>query len=286
MAQEKISVAEMARRLNCSISNITYLLRQRAIAGQRTKSGWNVNRKDFEAYISDYISILEAEENIGYYKEELEASKRCLKSTIKQNRTLEWLFKEAIKQLNNIFIKTNTHRFFDIEKLFDEGLTVTINEKEAEWNISRARTIHIINRELRRLIQKLKDMPAYEKLQEENKALQVKLAVKQMTIDNLMAKLKYEESHADADIQENELLLTKIIDIEDFSIRTLNALYFSDVKTVSQLCQKTEYDLLKIRNFGGKSLNEVKYWLSKNNLQLKKGQPQEEKNKYHVNLQR
>lgn len=286
MAQEKISVAEMARRLNCSISNITYLLRQRVIAGQRTKSGWNVNRQDFEAYISDYISILEAEENIGYYKEELEASKRCLRSTIKQHRTLEWLFIEAIKQLNNIFIKTNTHRFFDIEKLFDEGLTVTINKKEAEWNLSRARTNQIINRELRRLIQKLRNMPAYEKLQEENKALQVKLAVKQMTIDNLMAKLKYEESHADADIQENEKLLTKVVDIEDFSIRTLNALHICGVKTVSQLCQKTEYDLLKIRNFGGKSLNEVKNWLFKNNLQLKKRQPQEEKNKYQVNLQR
>ena len=99
MAQEKISVAEMARRLNCSTSNITYLLRQRAIAGQRTKSGWNVNRQDFEAYIRDYISILEAEENIDCLKEKQDMQKKVLRASIKQCRTLEWLFIESIKQL-------------------------------------------------------------------------------------------------------------------------------------------------------------------------------------------
>ena len=107
MEQEKISVAEMARRLNCSISNITYLLRARVIAGQKTKSGWNVSRADFEAYIKDYISIMEAEANIASMEKELEAKRKEIKASLKHNRTIEWLLVETVKQLNRIFINKN-----------------------------------------------------------------------------------------------------------------------------------------------------------------------------------
>ena len=43
-----------------------------------------------------------------------------------------------------------------------------------------------------------------------------------------------------------------------FPIRALNCLWQSGIKTVDQLTERTEEDLLKIRNLGGKSIQGVK----------------------------
>ena len=56
----------------------------------------------------------------------------------------------------------------------------------------------------------------------------------------------------------------------DFSVRTYNCLKKANVLTVGELVQITEQDLMNIRNFGRKSLNEVKDKLSQLGLNLKK----------------
>jgi len=48
------------------------------------------------------------------------------------------------------------------------------------------------------------------------------------------------------------------IEMLEFSVRTSHCLEIAGIETVGQLVQKTEADLLKIKNFGRKSLNEVK----------------------------
>ena len=48
------------------------------------------------------------------------------------------------------------------------------------------------------------------------------------------------------------------IDSLDFSIRTNNALKRAGITTISELKNKTEEDLMKIRNLGKKSLKEIK----------------------------
>jgi DNA-directed RNA polymerase subunit alpha len=57
----------------------------------------------------------------------------------------------------------------------------------------------------------------------------------------------------------------------DFSVRTYNCLKKANVLTVGELVQITEQDLMNIRNFGRKSLNEVKEKLAQLGLSLKKG---------------
>lgn len=54
----------------------------------------------------------------------------------------------------------------------------------------------------------------------------------------------------------------------DFSVRVLNALKSIDVKILGELLNKTEKDLMKIRNFGKTSLNEVKDKLDSLDLHL------------------
>lgn len=55
----------------------------------------------------------------------------------------------------------------------------------------------------------------------------------------------------------------------DFSVRTYNCLKKANVLTMHELVQLTEADLMNIRNFGRKSLNEVKEKLESLNLSLR-----------------
>lgn len=59
--------------------------------------------------------------------------------------------------------------------------------------------------------------------------------------------------------------------IEDlsFSVRSYNCLRRQDVQTVGELAQMTESELLDIRNFGTKSINEVKVKLAQVGLKLR-----------------
>lgn len=55
----------------------------------------------------------------------------------------------------------------------------------------------------------------------------------------------------------------------DFSVRSYNCLKREDIHTVGELAGRTESDLLDIRNFGQKSINEVKVKLAELGLGLK-----------------
>src|SRR5680860_941714 len=54
----------------------------------------------------------------------------------------------------------------------------------------------------------------------------------------------------------------------DLSVRSYNCLKREGVSTVGELVQKTEQDLLDIRNFGSKSIDEVKAKLAEMGLGL------------------
>ena len=55
----------------------------------------------------------------------------------------------------------------------------------------------------------------------------------------------------------------------DFSIRTWNCLYSEGIKTVGELAGKKASDLVKLKNFGRKSLTEIEERLSEVGLTLK-----------------
>ncbi|MBK7993692.1 MAG: hypothetical protein IPK14_09775 [Blastocatellia bacterium] len=55
----------------------------------------------------------------------------------------------------------------------------------------------------------------------------------------------------------------------ELSVRAYNCLRNADVKTLRELLQKSERELLMTRNFGRKSLNEIKEILSAMGLQLR-----------------
>ncbi|MHB1606738.1 MAG: DNA-directed RNA polymerase subunit alpha [Leptospirales bacterium] len=64
-----------------------------------------------------------------------------------------------------------------------------------------------------------------------------------------------------------DLLMRNVMDLE-LSVRASNCLKNADIRTVGDLIQKTEVELLKTKNFGRKSLNEIKAVLSNMGLSL------------------
>lgn len=65
-------------------------------------------------------------------------------------------------------------------------------------------------------------------------------------------------------------LQTRVEDL-DFSVRTSNCLRREGITTVGELVERTEADLMAIRNFGRKSLQEVKDKLATMDLKLRSG---------------
>jgi len=76
-----------------------------------------------------------------------------------------------------------------------------------------------------------------------------------------------EGKEEDARVKMRKLLETPIGEIE-LSVRAANCISSANIKTIADLVQKSEADMLKYRNFGKKSLNEIKSILDRMGLSL------------------
>lgn len=80
-----------------------------------------------------------------------------------------------------------------------------------------------------------------------------------------------EEPEISEEVQEevpfNENLNKRVEELE-LSVRSANCLQNADIKHIGELVQKTESEMLKTKNFGRKSLNEIKEILSEMGLSL------------------
>jgi DNA-directed RNA polymerase subunit alpha len=69
--------------------------------------------------------------------------------------------------------------------------------------------------------------------------------------------------------EEENLYQNKTIEELELSVRSLNCLKRAKITTVEELTQKTEEEMMKIRNLGKKSLKEVKDVLQSLGLSFK-----------------
>ena len=68
--------------------------------------------------------------------------------------------------------------------------------------------------------------------------------------------------------EESNEHLDKSIEELELSVRSYNCLKNANIRTIRELVAKTENDLLKTKNFGRKSLNEIKEILQTMGLSL------------------
>ena len=74
-------------------------------------------------------------------------------------------------------------------------------------------------------------------------------------------------SEEHVEVPHNENLYRPVDDLE-LSVRSANCLQNADIKYIGELVQKTEQEMLKTKNFGRKSLNEIKEFLQEMGLSL------------------
>ncbi len=75
-----------------------------------------------------------------------------------------------------------------------------------------------------------------------------------------------EEEEVDRDAERMADNLKRSVEELELSVRSYNCLKNADIKTIGELVQKTEAEMLKTKNFGRKSLNEIKEILAEMGL--------------------
>ncbi|OZM55929.1 DNA-directed RNA polymerase subunit alpha [Lottiidibacillus patelloidae] len=103
----------------------------------------------------------------------------------------------------------------------------------------------------------------------------VSLAAKIITEHlNIFVGLTDEAQNAEIMVEKEEDQKEKVLEMTieelDLSVRSYNCLKRAGLNTVQELAQKTEEDMMKVRNLGRKSLEEVKVKLEELNLSLRK----------------
>jgi len=78
---------------------------------------------------------------------------------------------------------------------------------------------------------------------------------------------KAEAGHEESQREINKNLFRSVNELE-LSVRAANCLKNANIKTIADLVQKTEAEMLKTKNFGKKSLNEIKEILAEMGLSL------------------
>jgi DNA-directed RNA polymerase subunit alpha len=102
-------------------------------------------------------------------------------------------------------------------------------------------------------------------------AYAAKILKEQMTIFinfNEQEAIAPERGDGDGDDQDFPDFLDKNVEDLELSVRSANCLKNANIQYIGQLVQKTDAEMLKTKNFGRKSLNEIKALLSQHELTL------------------
>lgn len=151
-------------------------------------------------------------------------------------------------------------------RMYAEGSS--LEEIGGELHVSRERARQLAYKASRVLACR---MNIYDEQKETIKEKNLEIAVMKQEIKRLQdanAKLVLGIRAAGNDVQQEaadgkvnysrvELLQTRIWDIPEFSVRTLNCLKFAEVETLEELVQYDKKTFLRFRNFGKKSLSEL-----------------------------
>lgn len=86
---------------------------------------------------------------------------------------------------------------------------------------------------------------------------------------NMTDEAQQAEIMVEKEEDQKEKVLEMTIEELDLSVRSYNCLKRAGINTVQELTQKSEEDMMKVRNLGRKSLDEVKYKLNDLNLGLR-----------------
>lgn len=151
----------------------------------------------------------------------------------------------------------------------------TLEQIGREENITRERVRQITNKIVRKLrhparLAKMRYGEEVKKMQDDITSLKKDLAEQLSKYKSIKSKLEQlEESKEEKEEFKKELFNTDIRNLE-LSVRSYHCLKRAGITTIGELTQKTEEELMRIRNLGRKTLKEVIQKLSEIGLHLYK----------------
>ncbi|MCL5045921.1 MAG: DNA-directed RNA polymerase subunit alpha, partial [Actinobacteria bacterium] len=88
----------------------------------------------------------------------------------------------------------------------------------------------------------------------------------------LTSEMDQVEIMVEKDENERDRLMEMTIEELDLSVRSYNCLKRAGINSVAELCDKTDEEMIKVRNLGKKSLEEVKQKLAAISLTLRESE--------------
>ena len=159
------------------------------------------------------------------------------------------------ERLNTLLIDIPPRESIIIRMAYQDQLT--FEQIAKEFNITRARVQQIVSKGIHRLKSRSKYLELGDLAYPETKVKKdYKEYIAQMQNNwTYESAIKYINEHKPEEYTPS--YPEEIIDLE-FSVRTYNCLRKKYITTVKELLQKSEEDLMKVRNLGRKSLKEIK----------------------------
>lgn len=240
-----------------------------------------INKETMFDKLPEIKEVVSLENAIEDYKQELEKVYCEYKESVKRGR-------ESVLGNKPLYYMNAMHRLMDtfktlkidyredaVDLMHDYFYPVRADRLE-DMFVSESRIMQLITRTLIKADERLNDLlqteQEYHNLQEKNQRQHlhikellshIKEQDKQLRTFEERKSLKQKPSN----MEMYKKFKTRILDM-DFSKRTINCLKVYDIETIGDLVQYRPKDLLKVRNFGHTSLQEIDNKLGEMGLDL------------------
>jgi RNA polymerase sigma factor (sigma-70 family) len=249
-----LTMDEAVKFLHMAPSNIKELCRNKfvplpyyTLGGDiRTGSRYYFRQSELEAYLK--------QDKLGLIKQHPGGCRGRGNSNYKLN----FLLNVLQRALENSNLSQRESEVLKMAMIDNQSLE-EIGEK---FNLSRERVRQILEKARHRLLRRLSATKNLEAIIQDLRLTNGSLT---KTIKDLEGKLNLPPSLPPTST--DRLLATPIDELE-LSVRAHNCLKAANIKTLGELAQLQEYELLKFRNFGRKALNELSYLLEEHNLEF------------------
>ena len=281
-----LSRDEAALLLDVTPQTISNWVEKGVLKGHFVDRLLKIDKATIEKYFDTLSDLAFIEKRIFAAKRDLQLAEKELEKNLDDTRSATHLLGKGVPThlLNEIFSAIIEASGDDVLKEREKTiLTMLLEGKDVEfvaeeYGLTRSRIMQIVNRAFNKIctMQKWPDAHRdYKRLLQENRNLSVLTSNQQAYIKQLEQQLNINNDGDGGDsvitgYSKRELadVLSRQLRKENLSLRTLNCLRWVDIVTVNDLIQVTACDLLKIRNFGKKSLREVNAFLDRLNLSL------------------
>jgi hypothetical protein len=267
-----ISRTEAASQFGCAPQTISNWLSDGFLQGKKINGMTYITRESFNAIMDEDKDGLRPPMTAEEYREKVAYQNAYFAERIEEikkkglKRIQEVAFfgvKMKPKELVELLCKITNTNLSDREKyILQASLCMSIPEIAKDVNLTPERTRQIFEKSNRKL---MKHTNRIEELEEENKKLAERAYQQHLHIQDLQSNKKHKDLQSN---KKQSLLNRKLTDFE-FSERVTNIFKATDIRTIGDLCGKTRRELMRYRNLGKKSMNEIDMFMDRLKLTFK-----------------